>query len=265
MSNHLQLRVIQTTFSGREKLPAQHLSKLRPSGCRTVGKEHDVLKKQTHIYTKLISTTKLQNALCCVSVTGISHLGVLTDHVEPEDRCPGTLLLAGVGDDDHWEGGGLGCVPGKKNFFLFRSYFNHRNNKHFLYRTHLCASHITRKVAKETPPATQQTSLYAEIQCQSRWCAAPLWHWEKSVKTKTHTSTHRSLFGCSHHLGWWTTELNCKHTQTVSQLTSLAPFPPPPDFCSFRLCRQIIVHKISQTTIWYNERGKEQNVIWKWC
>ncbi len=47
--NHLQLSIIQTTFSGREKLPAQHLSKLWPSGCRTVGKEHDVLEKQTHI------------------------------------------------------------------------------------------------------------------------------------------------------------------------------------------------------------------------
>lgn len=39
---------------------------------------------------------------------GISHLGVLTDHVEPENRSPGTLLLAGVGDDDHRKGAGLG-------------------------------------------------------------------------------------------------------------------------------------------------------------
>lgn len=46
--NHLQLVSIQTTFSGREKLPAQHLSKLGPSGCGTVGKEHDVLGKQMH-------------------------------------------------------------------------------------------------------------------------------------------------------------------------------------------------------------------------
>lgn len=37
----------------------------------------------------------------------ISHPGVLTDHVEPEDGGPGALLLAGVGDDDNWEGGGL--------------------------------------------------------------------------------------------------------------------------------------------------------------
>lgn len=36
-----------------------------------------------------------------------SHLGVLADHVEPEDGRPGALLLAGVGDDDHGEGGGL--------------------------------------------------------------------------------------------------------------------------------------------------------------
>lgn len=71
---------------------------------------------------------------------GISHLGVLTDHVEPEDRCPGTLLLAGVGDDYHWEGGGLGCVPGKK-LFLFRSYFNHRNNKH-VYTEHIYVTFI---------------------------------------------------------------------------------------------------------------------------
>lgn len=36
-----------------------------------------------------------------------SDLGVLADHVEPEDGRPGALLLAGVGDDDHREGGGL--------------------------------------------------------------------------------------------------------------------------------------------------------------
>lgn len=53
------------------------------------------------------STALLQNAKWSMSVVRISHLGVLTDHVEPEDRCPGTLLLAGVGDDDHREGGGL--------------------------------------------------------------------------------------------------------------------------------------------------------------
>lgn len=37
-------------------------------------------------------------------------LGVLADHVEPEDGRPGALLLAGVGDDDHREGGGLRTV-----------------------------------------------------------------------------------------------------------------------------------------------------------
>lgn len=150
MSNHLQLSVIQTTFSGREKLPAQHLSKLRPSGCRTVGKEHDVLKKQTHIYTKLISTTKLQNALCCVSVTGISHLGVLTDHVEPEDRCPGTLLLAGVGDDDHWEGGGLGCVPGKKNFFYLGHISIMETINIFIQNTFMCQPYNKKSCKRNT-------------------------------------------------------------------------------------------------------------------
>lgn len=37
-------------------------------------------------------------------------LGVLADHVEPEDGRPSTLLLAGVGDDDHREGGGLRMI-----------------------------------------------------------------------------------------------------------------------------------------------------------
>lgn len=64
------------------------------------------------------SRTKTKNATWCVLVKGISHLGIVTDHVEPEDRCPGALLLAGVGDDDHREGGGLGCVPGKNNFYF---------------------------------------------------------------------------------------------------------------------------------------------------
>lgn len=48
----------------------------------------------------------------CVLVIMISHLCVLTEHIEPEDRRPGTLLLAGVGDDDHRERGGLGWGPG---------------------------------------------------------------------------------------------------------------------------------------------------------
>lgn len=36
-----------------------------------------------------------------------SYLGILADHAEPENRRPGALLLAGVGDDDHRKGGGL--------------------------------------------------------------------------------------------------------------------------------------------------------------
>lgn len=44
VSNHLQLSIIQTTFSGREKLPAQHLPKLWPSGCRRAAEEHDILE-----------------------------------------------------------------------------------------------------------------------------------------------------------------------------------------------------------------------------
>lgn len=40
-------------------------------------------------------------------VVAVSCLGVYTDHVEPNDGRPGTLLLAGIRDDDHWEGGGL--------------------------------------------------------------------------------------------------------------------------------------------------------------
>lgn len=53
------------------------------------------------------SVGKPQHARCCVcmcdSVMATAHLGVLTQHVEPEDRCPGTLLLAGVRNDDHWK------------------------------------------------------------------------------------------------------------------------------------------------------------------
>lgn len=37
-----------------------------------------------------------------------SHLWLKAKHVEPEDGSPGTLLLAGVGDDDHRERGRLG-------------------------------------------------------------------------------------------------------------------------------------------------------------
>lgn len=43
-----------------------------------------------------------------------SDLGVLADHVEPEDGRPGALLLAGVGDDDHREGGGLRTITALK-------------------------------------------------------------------------------------------------------------------------------------------------------
>lgn len=50
VGNHLQLILIQTTFGRREKLPAQHLPKLCPCGCRTVGEEHDVL--ETHFKVK---------------------------------------------------------------------------------------------------------------------------------------------------------------------------------------------------------------------
>lgn len=115
VSNHLQLVVIQTTFSGREKLPAQHLSKLWPCSYRTVGKELDVLHKQAHVNT-YIGSNHLQ--LFCKMLNGllvmdVSCLGVQTDHIEPEDRCPGTLLLAGVRDDDHREGAGLTFVTGK--------------------------------------------------------------------------------------------------------------------------------------------------------
>lgn len=46
-------------------------------------------------------------------VVAVSCLGVHADHVEPKDGCPGTLLLAGIRDDDHWEGGGLHFVTGK--------------------------------------------------------------------------------------------------------------------------------------------------------
>lgn len=109
VSDHLQLVVIQTTFSGREKLPAQHLSKLWPHSYRTVGKELDVLHKQAHVNTYAGS-----NHLHCLLVMDVSCLGVQTDHVEPEDRCPGTLLLAGVRDDDHREGAGLHLSQGKQ-------------------------------------------------------------------------------------------------------------------------------------------------------
>lgn len=160
--------------------------------------------KEKRILPRFCKNLAVQNAPCC-----ISHLGVLADQVEPEDRRPGTLLLAGVGDDDHWKGGGLGGAPVKSNL-LFRSYFNHHN---LLHRTHSYQSRPTnRRVTKETPPAAQQSSLYAETQCQSRWCAAPLWHWEKSVRAKTHTST--SLFGCP--LIWWTNELNTSRSTHIT-------------------------------------------------
>lgn len=58
LCNHFQLSIIQATFSGRKKLPAQHLSKLWPSSCRRIGKEPDILEKQMHVnkpYTKLLS------------------------------------------------------------------------------------------------------------------------------------------------------------------------------------------------------------------
>lgn len=116
VSNHLQLVIIQTTFSGREKLPAQHLSKLWPRSYRTVGEELDVLYKQAHVNTYIGSYhlrlfCKMLNGLL---VMDVSCLGVQTDHVEPEDRCPGTLLLAGVRDDDHREGAGLRLSRGKQ-------------------------------------------------------------------------------------------------------------------------------------------------------
>lgn len=50
---------------------------------------------------------------------GISHIGVQTEHVEPEDRRPGALLLAGVGDDDHRDGGGLERKTKLKSHFPF--------------------------------------------------------------------------------------------------------------------------------------------------
>ena len=61
---------------------------------------------------------------------GISNLGVLTDHVEPENRSPCTLLLAGVGDDDHRKGAGLGNLPGRNNYSLdYNSMIQKKNNK----------------------------------------------------------------------------------------------------------------------------------------
>lgn len=45
--------------------------------------------------------------ICNVDQRGQTDLRILAEHAEPEDRCPRTLLLARVGDNDHRKGGGL--------------------------------------------------------------------------------------------------------------------------------------------------------------
>lgn len=49
----------------------------------------------------------------------------------------------------------------------------------------------TGKQREQAAPAAGWSGLYTERPCQSRWCEAPPWHWEKSVK---HTKTRRPLF-----------------------------------------------------------------------
>lgn len=87
----------------------------------------------------------------CVFVTMNSDLGVLTDHVEPEDRCPGTLLLAGVGDDNQWEGGSLGCSQGINNFLNVNNILNT-----FMLMTFFEDSHITSRKRNPTCKSTDK-------------------------------------------------------------------------------------------------------------
>ncbi len=132
---------------------------------------------------------------------GISHLGVVTDHVEPEDRRPGALLLAGVGDDDHREGRGLGCVPGKNNFYFY--YFHNRNNKHndimhiIFYTEHMQVNDIRHKknrnrrnsTCNSTDKPFSSNTVLKKMMCSSSVTLREICHHQKH--------THRSLSGCS--------------------------------------------------------------------
>lgn len=78
-----------------------------------------------------------------------SDLGVLADHIEPEDGGPGALLLAGVGDDDHRERGGL------------------RKIRVLKVDTMCCFLKVQHQPEK-TAPAGGRSGLYTETRCQSR-------------------------------------------------------------------------------------------------
>lgn len=72
----------------------------------------------------------------------------------------------------------------------------------------------------------QHPSLYAEIKCQSRRCAAPLWHSKKSVgkKNPTHINMQwmrREWFDCFCHLKCSTTASKGAHWKRMGEAASL--------------------------------------------
>lgn len=201
--DHLQLLFHQPPTGGSEKLPAQHLCKLRPGGGGTVGEEHDVLGKQRQ-FQRFEAETERGKA--SVMFRPRSDLGVLADHVEPEDRRPGALLLAGVGDDDHREGGGLWTIPALK-LETTRWFWREDNSG----RTCTCSGMLR--------------SLYWKTVSKQMM-------WSSSVTLREICQTHKD----TQIIILKIRGISSTVIQTMGRLTSLPPFPPP-DFCSFRVCK----------------------------
>ena len=95
----------QASLGGGGELPAQHLGHLVPRTHRGLGEEVHILQDQeTNVHAHLTSgswVTEGGRGGCSSTRGSCANLGVVGEHIVPQDGCPGIGHLADVGDDHH--------------------------------------------------------------------------------------------------------------------------------------------------------------------